>query len=438
MNHFMLDAICAPATPLLPSAVAIVRVSGPGLGLKLKSLVALPPPRLAALRTLAWDGFRERALVLFFPGPGSYTGEDLVEFQLHGNPLLVKRLLEHLARLGIRLAEPGEFTRRSLLNGKQSLLEAEALRDLVNAATDTQLRQAQARAGGLPDWVIRAMAALAPWLARAEASVDYGEEEGILLDLEALCSGLASLKELFHVEQARASAAGWLLDGIRIALVGRPNAGKSTLFNTLAGADRAIVTDLPGTTRDVLEVRAQWAGLPLLLFDTAGLRHSEDPVERLGVARVRGVLEQVDLIVHLVPLPDPAADPEILERLAPFAAKVLTVRNQADLGGRPGVEPCISALKGELEPLAAALRDRFLGGFAPDACLGALATRRQRELLDELVLQMDLLFLLDVGAPPELAASALQGAWGLLARLTGEDRAESALDQVFSGFCLGK
>jgi tRNA modification GTPase len=434
----MSDPICAPATPLLPSAVAIVRVSGPGLEAKLSALVSLPAPRRAALRTLAWDGYRERALVLFFPGPGSYTGEDLVEFQLHGNPLLVKRLLEQLGRMGVRLAEPGEFTRRALLNGRQSLLEAEALRDLVNAATDTQVRQAQARAGALPAWVAQARDALAPWLARAEASVDYGEEEGILLDLPAMRSALAPLGRLFHVEQGRASAAGWLLDGIRLALVGRPNAGKSTLFNALAGADRAIVTDLPGTTRDVLEVRAQWAGLPLFLFDTAGLRHSEDPVERLGVARVRGVLEQADLILHLVPLPDPAPDPGVLDRLAPFAGKVLTVRNQADLGGGPAAGPCISALNGDLEALAEALRERFLGGLAPDACLGALATRRQRELLDELAAQMDLLELLEPGTPPELAASILQGAWGLLARLTGEDRAESSLDQVFSGFCLGK
>ena len=434
----MSEPICTPATPLLPSAVAIVRVSGPDLAGRLRPLLALPPARLAALRTLVWEGFRERALVLFFPGPGSYTGEDLVELQVHGNPLLVKRLLEQLGRMGIRLAEPGEFTRRALLNGKQSLLEAEALRDLVNAATDTQLRQAQARAGALPAWVAEAKAALAPWLARAEASVDYGEDEGISIDLNDLRSGLDPLRALFHVEQARASAAGWLLDGIRVALVGRPNAGKSTLFNAMAGADRAIVTDRPGTTRDVLEVRAQWAELPLYLFDTAGLRHSEDPVERLGVARVRGVLEQADLILHLVPLPDPAPEPGILERLAPFAGKVLTVRNQADLGGAATADPCISVPAGRLEPLARALRERFLGGLAPDACLGALSTRRQRELLDELVLQMELLFQLEAGAPPELAASALQGAWGLLARLTGEDRAESALDQVFSGFCLGK
>ena len=435
----MSEPICAPATALLPSAVAIVRVSGPDLGERLKSLLTLPGARQAALRTLRWDRFQERALVLYFPGPRSYTGEDVLEFQLHGNPLLVKRFLEHLGTLGIRLAEPGEFTRRALLNGKQSLLEAEGLRDLVNAATDTQLRQAQARAGGVPAWVAAAKASLAPWIARAEAAVDYGEDEGIQLDPEALRRELAPLRAVFHVEQTRANAARWLLDGIRIALVGRPNAGKSTLFNALAGEDRAIVTEVPGTTRDVLEVRAQWAGLPLYLFDTAGLRETEDPVERLGVARVRGVLEQVDLILHLVPLPDAGPDFAILERLAPFAAKVLTVRNQGDLPGEAGGDEIrISALKGELDPLACALQTRFLGPLAPEACLGALATRRQRVLLDDLVEQMELLFQLEAEAPPELTASLLQGAWGLLARLTGEDRAESALDQVFSGFCLGK
>lgn len=437
----MRDPICAPATALLPSAVAIVRISGPGLGETLAPLLALPRPRRAALRQLRWDGFDEKALVLSFPGPASYTGEDVVELQVHGNPLLVRRLLGHLHTLGIRLAEPGEFTRRALLNGKQGLMEAEALRDLIAAQTDQQLRQAQARAGALPPWIDAAKARLAPWMARAEAAVDYGEDEGIGLSLMGLKTDLKGLLTEFHVELRRSEAARWLQGGIRIALAGRPNAGKSTLFNVLAGEDRALVTEVPGTTRDVLEVTCEWRGLPLRLFDTAGLRRTEDRVEALGVARVHPVLAQADLILHLVPAQDTEPDPDVLRALAPFEGRVLGVRTQVDQVARFAPEPgavAISAATEDLDALEQALKARFLEGQTPEALLGALATARQRELLGELVDQVELLLALPDPCPAELPASLLQGAWGLLARLTGEDRAESALDQVFSGFCLGK
>jgi tRNA modification GTPase len=415
--------------------VALVRVSGRGLAGILAPLLALPEPRWASLRTLHWEGFRERAVVLFFPAPASYTGEDVVELQVHGNPLLVRRLVGHLGSLGVRLAEPGEFTRRALLNDKQGLLEAEALRDLVGAETDSQLRLAQARAGAQPPWISEARRILAPWMARAEAAVDYGEEEGILLKMKDLTLGLAPLRAEFHVEQVRARAARHLREGLRLALVGRPNAGKSTLFNALAGEDRAIVTDIPGTTRDVLEVRCEWRGLPLRLFDTAGLRVAGDPIERMGVARVGPVLEAADLVLHLVPAGEEAAD-LIAATLAPYQGKVLEVRTFADQVAASGV--AIAANQGDLDALEVALRERLLGGLAPDACLGALATDRQVELLEELATQLDLLLGLGEDGPPELPASLLQGAWSLLARLTGEDRADSALDALFSGFCLGK
>lgn len=430
------DPIAAPATPLLPSAVAIIRISGPDLASRLAPLVELPRPREAALRRLSWDGLDERALALFFPAPQSYTGEDVVELQVHGNPLLVRRLLDHLGTLGIRLAEPGEFTRRALLNGKQGLLEAEALRDLVDASTDQQLRQAQARQGRLPHWLMATRTRLAPWMAQAEATVDYGEEEGLHLDLNALKKEMEALGAMFHVEQVRSSAARWLRDGIRVALVGRPNAGKSTLFNALAGEDRAIVTAQPGTTRDVLEVRTEWRGLPLLLFDTAGVRASEEEAERLGVARIQGVLDRADLILHLVPVTDEAPSVLVQETLQGLQSRVLEVRTQSDLAPSPGLR--VSAATGDLDALEAALKTRFLGGQAPEALLGALATARQIRLLDALVEQAEAIRGLPAAAPAELAASLLQGAWGLLLRLTGEDRAETSLDELFSGFCLGK
>lgn len=432
-----LPPICAPATPLLPSAIAVVRVSGTGLATRLDPLLRLPEPRRAELRSLQWDGFRERALVLFFPAPASYTGEDLVEFQLHGNPLLVRRFLEHLGHLGIRLAEPGEFTRRALLNGKQDLLGAEALRDLMGAATDQQLRQAQARTGRVPAWLREARERLAPWIARAEAAVDYGEDEGIGLNLSGLKAELARLRELFHMEHRRSEAAHWLRDGIRVVLVGPPNAGKSTLFNALAGEERAIVTEEPGTTRDILEVRVDFAGLPLLLFDTAGLREAESRIEGLGIARIGPLLERADLILNLVPV-GTEPDPEIGVRLKPFEEKVLSFTSRSDEGCPDPQRPSLSAATGALGALAEALRTRFLGAHSPESCLGALATARQRELLVELLAQTDLLLGLPEGAPAELPASLLQGAWSLLLRLTGEDRAEASLDQVFGQFCLGK
>lgn len=430
------DPIAAPATPLLPSAVAVIRVSGTDLPTRLAPLVSLPPPRRAALRHLRWKGLDEQALVLSFPGPDSYTGEDVVELQVHGNPLLVQRLLAQLADLGIRLAEPGEFTRRALLNGKQGLLEVEALQDLMAASTDQQIRQAQARQGRVPAWLADARQRLAPWVARAEAAVDYGEEEGISLDLDGLKQEAEALGRVFHVEQARSGAAHWLRDGIRVALVGRPNAGKSTLFNALAGEDRAIVTAQPGTTRDVLEVRVEWRGLPLLLFDTAGIRAAEEEAERLGVARVKGLLERADLILHLVPIADSGASREVLLELTGLEAKTLEVRTFADQGPGPGLR--VSARHGDLDALEGALKARFLKGQAPEALLGSLATQRQIRLLGALVEQAQVLAELPTDAPSELAASLLQGAWSLLLRLTGEDRAEASLEELFHGFCLGK
>jgi tRNA modification GTPase len=276
-------------------------------------------------------------------------------------------------------------------------------------------------------------------MARAEAAVDYGEEEGISIDINEMRDDLSFLGERFHVEQQRARAARHLREGIRVALVGRPNAGKSTLFNVLAGEDRAIVTEVPGTTRDVLEVRCEWRGLPLRLYDTAGLRGTEDPVERLGMARVGPVMEAADLVLHLIPPGETAPDPALVQALKPFTGKVVAVRTMGDLPGVGFLDAVvISALTGDLAALETTLKARILGGLAPDACLGALATARQVELLEELARQVALLLDLPPGCPPELPASLLQGAWGLLARLTGEDRAESALDQVFSGFCLGK
>jgi tRNA modification GTPase len=359
-----------------------------------------------------------------------------VEFHVHGNPLLVARLLEYLGQIGIRLAQPGEFTKRALLNGKQSLLDVEALKDLMSAATDAQLRQAQARSGGVPAWVAEAKAKIASLAASMEACVDYGEDEGMTFNMRGFRDETKALAAKFHVEQKRSASARWLRDGIKIAIVGRSNAGKSTLFNALANEDRAIVSEIPGTTRDILEARCEWAGLPLLLFDMAGMRQTSDPVEKLGIAKITPVLQKADMILHLVPVTDNCPDPEMMNCLNPYSEKTLTVRNQCDLARAEGL--CVSAKSGILAPLEDALKQCFLGELSPDTCLGALATERQRELLADISCQIELLAALPDDVPLELPASLLQGALGLLARLTGEDRACMSLDAMFSEFCLGK
>ena len=326
-----------------------------------------------------------------------------------------------------------------MLNGKQNLLEVEALRDLINSTTDAQLRQAQARSGGLPIWIQEVKHVLASWLAIAEADVDYGEENNITLDLKDLQSSLIPLKHTLNREYQRALAASWILNGIRVALVGRPNAGKSTLFNTISGIDQAIVTNIPGTTRDILETQVEWSGLPLLLYDTAGLRNSESYIEGIGISKIYNVLEQADLILHLVPITDIMPDAYVTEYLTPFIHKVTVIRNQADLDvDTHCTEPRISAISGDLGALTKVIQEKFLNELTPDLCLGAMATRRQQEILNELITQIEILLLLKIGSPTELIASTLQGAWGLLTDLTGEDRADSTMDWLFAKFCLGK
>ncbi|MFM8431050.1 MAG: hypothetical protein ACKN95_08650, partial [Holophagaceae bacterium] len=219
----MTTPIFASATPLFKSAVHIIRASGDNLESLFAPLCTLPPPKQLARRDLKWNStqgnFHERALVVFSPAPQSYTGEDCVEFHLHGNPLLVQRFSDCLLALGLRLARPGEFTQRALLNGKQSLLGVEALQELMEADTDLQLQQAQAHQGGSPPWVLALHAELAGWVAQAEAAVDYGEDEHLSLDESALKIWANAWVEQIQLEYRKAQAAQWIKKGIHIVLV---------------------------------------------------------------------------------------------------------------------------------------------------------------------------------------------------------------------------
>ena len=444
----MTGTIFAPATAAGRSAVAVVRLSGPGTGAALEALAGRRPrPREAALRTLRDGQGRaiDQALVLWFEGPSSYTGEDTAEFHVHGGPAVVAGLLEALAAQGLRLAEPGEFTRRAFENGKLDLAQAEGVADLIEAETEAQARQALDQLGGaLGQAQIRWREGLIEALAMFEAAVDFPDEE-VPADVAARARPVlaALIGELEHAV-ADVKRGERVREGFRIALVGAPNAGKSTLLNALARREAAIVTATPGTTRDVIEVPMRLAGYKALLADTAGLRETRDEIEAEGVRRARAWADDADLRVWVV---DGASD--AAATVPALHAHDLCLINKADLGqgaetGHALVEARalnvevlrLSAWKpDDISALEAALERRVveaLAGAEPPT-----ATRlRHRDLLSEALERLNRALALEDDL--ELAAEDVRLAGRALDRITGRIDPEDVLDRVFSSFCIGK
>lgn len=430
------DTIFALATPPGRGAVAVVRISGPGALAALEALGAGGlEPRRAAVRALRRPGAGtplDQALALRFAAPASYTGEDAAELHLHGGPAVVEACLTALVDLGLRPAEPGEFSRRAFQNGKLDLAQAEAVADLVDAETEAQRVQALEQLGGALSaryeaWRVRLIEALA-WL---EAEIDFPDEEvpeavaeraGPVID--ALLADLdAALADAERGERVR--------EGYRIALVGPPNAGKSTLFNRLVGREAAIVTPIAGTTRDVLEATFVVGGHRVLLADTAGLRDSDDPIEREGVRRARAWAEGAALRLHLA---DPRTPPPPL----PEGEADWRVWTKADLAAAPpGPGLSVSAATGQgFEDLVRRLHARVaadLAGRDFPAVTRARHRARLSEARSHLARGRGAL-----AAGPELAAEDLRLAARALARVAGRVDVEDVLDVVFASFCIGK
>ena len=444
----MTDTIFAPATAAGRAAVAVVRLSGPRSGAAVRTLAGvLPPPRQATVRTLRDGEGRgiDQALVLWFAGPASYTGEDCAEFHVHGGPAVVASLLEALAALGLRLAEPGEFTRRAFENGKLDLAQAEGVADLIEAETEAQRRQALDQLGGAlgqaqARWRDRLIEALAMF----EAAVDFPDEE---VPADVAARARPALEDLAgELEQALVDVkrGEQVREGFRIALVGAPNAGKSTILNALARREAAIVTATPGTTRDVIEVPLRLAGYKVLIADTAGLRDTADEIEAEGVRRARRWAEEADLRVWVVDGASQAA-----ATVPDLHLHDLCVINKADLeqGAETGhalVEARalnvevhrVSAWKpADIAALEQALESRVvetLAGADPPA-----ATRlRHRELLAEALERVRRALALEDDL--ELAAEDVRLASRALDRITGRIDPEEVLGRVFSSFCIGK
>ena len=446
-----IPTIAAIATAPGRGGIGIVRVSGRDCRAIASGLLGrLPQPRTAELHRFldaAGDAIDE-GIALFFPAPASFTGEDVLELQGHGGPVVLDLLLRRVFELGARAAEPGEFTQRAFLNDKLDLAQAEAVADLIDSgssqAARAALRSLQGEFSSQVHDLAEAVLELRMWV---EAAIDFPEEEVDFLGDRALGTRLEFIRHRF-AELAETARQGTLLrDGLTLVIAGRPNAGKSSLLNRLAGYDAAIVTPVPGTTRDVLRERIEIDGMPLHVLDTAGLRESRDEVEAEGIRRTHRELERADRVLFVVDSADAAAVAGIDADLAalPTAAPRTVLLNKIDrIGGEPRVdagEPPrvhLSAATGAgLELLRTHLKDCV--GYHP-AGTGVLsararhldALRRARAHVEEAHR------LLTERHAGELVAQELTDAQKQLGEITGEVTSDDLLGRIFSSFCIGK
>ncbi len=398
------------------------------------------------------DGVVDDAVAGLFRAPRSYTGEDVVEFSCHGGPVVLRRVLGLCLSAGARPAEPGEFTRRAFQNGKMDLSQAEAVAELIAARSDAQRRLALERLrGGLSRRLAPVREGVLDLLARVEAHLDFAEDEIPALPRDVLETRLASLKETLARLIGQAGRGRLWREGLRVALLGRPNVGKSSLFNALLNENRAIVADLPGTTRDTLEETTDWDGVPVALVDTAGLRDSEDAVEREGTARARQAAESADLAILVV---ESGAAPTDQDRGAARAAgnrPTLLALNKADLlppeafperaalwkaalGLEGGAAVSVSARTGDGLPALRRAALKLSGGGDEPAEPEAALNARQESLLSE---ARDLLCRAGTSREETLAID-LRQALDRINRVTGQGAPEEVLDAIFSRFCVGK
>lgn len=450
MADSVTDTIAAIATPPGRGGVGIVRVSGPAAPAIAETLLGtLPAPRQARFaRFVDADGqVIDEGLALYFAAPASFTGEHVLELQGHGGPVVMDLLLDRVLGLGARMARPGEFSERAFLNDKLDLAQAEAIADLIDAETAAAARLA---VRSLDGEFSRRIESLVDQLIHlrmyVEAAIDFPEEEIDFLSDGKVAGDLAAVVAELEGVQASASVGRILRDGITLVIAGLPNAGKSSLLNALAGAETAIVTDIPGTTRDVLRERIQIDGMPVHLIDTAGLRDSADAVERIGVERARAEMAKADRVLWVY---DAAGDPEhvgLAQAELPDGVPVTRVRNKVDLcGEQPGRSGSGDDLEIALSARAGAgidlLRDHLkeVMGYQGSG-EGAFSARRRH--LDALARARAHLAdgeaALHGGGAGELLAEDLRQAQNALSEITGDFSADDLLGEIFASFCIGK
>lgn len=444
------DTIAALATPPGRGSVGIVRISGPGcIGIAKALLGDAPPARQACFKAfLDPDGtVIDSGLAIYFPNPRSFTGEDVLELQGHGGPVVMDLLLQCALKLGARLARPGEFSERAFLNGKLDLVQAEAIADLIDAESQAAARSAtRTLRGAFSEQIHHLVEALIELRLYVESAIDFPEEEiDFLLD-DSVSERLHRILDQIQSTRSNAHTGRVLRDGLTLVIAGRPNAGKSSLLNALAGAEAAIVTEIPGTTRDLLRERITIDGMPLHIIDTAGLRESEDPVEAEGIRRAREEIRQADRVLWVFDDHADTQHPAMDRALLPEGVPVTLIRNKIDIAGRsPGilednafVEVALSATTGEgIDLLRTHLKK--CAGYHHLGSGDFIARRRHLDALDRA-----LEYLrqgrnsLDRDHAGELLAEDLRLAQQSLSEITGEFTADDLLGRIFSSFCIGK
>jgi tRNA modification GTPase len=450
------DPIVAIATAPGRGGIGIVRLSGVDLTPILSALLARPT---LTARHATFTRFLDAAgntidegIALFYPAPHSYTGESVLELQGHGGPvvlrLLLARCLEAGRALGLRLAEPGEFTRRAFLNDRLDLAQAEAVADLIDASTEAAARSAARSLTGEFSHAIRALVeALIELRMLVEATLDFPEEEIDFLEASDARGRLATIRAQLEHVLTRSRQGALLREGLHVVLVGSPNVGKSSLLNALAGSEVAIVTAIPGTTRDRIAQTIQVGGIPLAVVDTAGLRATADEIERLGIKRTLDAIAQADVVLHIVDATHPAADAEVLQQVRAHvqrAVPVITVVNKIDLTG------ALAHVEGERVALSAktgagldGLRGELLRIAGWSEAVGeSVFLARERHLQALQAAHEHLIVAHEHAAQGDrqldLFAEELRLAAQRLSEITGEFSADDLLGRIFSRFCIGK
>jgi len=443
-----IDTICALATAIGQSGIGVIRVSGPLSKVISKKILQKKLMPRHAFYGAFYDNEGntiDKGVAIYFPGPNSYTGEDVVEFQGHGGMSVMRKLLEIALFLGARLSEPGEFSKRAFLNGKMDLVQAEAVQDLIQSSSEeSALSAVRSLTGEFSDRINHLLTELTSLRVFVEATIDFSDEEIDFLESHQVSTKLKNLKDLLKNILDSANQGAILRDGLHVAIAGKPNAGKSSLLNALTKQPSAIVTDIAGTTRDVLKETIHVDGMPLHIIDTAGLHNSDDIIEQEGIKRAYTEINNADVVLLVFDTKDNLPDFSILPDLVKNKP-IICIRNKIDLSN---TESEINKLGIQLEVSLSAkngdgvdLLRKTLAEFAGLNSNGEgvfLARKRHIDSIDQTLIYINSALEQLEGGASELVAEDLRQAGMSLGQITGEFSSDDLLGEIFSSFCIGK